>query len=106
MPDVSDVTMTNIPIGKPLANRGAYVLNQHLKLCPQGVVGELHVSGAGLARGYLNQPELTAEKFITNPFYDADYSHSSKRLYKTGDLVRLLADGNIEYVGRVDHQIK
>jgi len=65
-----DESVSRIPIGKPLANRGAYVLDAQCGLCPQGVVGELHLSGDGLARGYLNQPELTAEKFIDNPFYD------------------------------------
>ena len=107
-PIVTDKTSNtkSIPIGKPLANRTAYVLDAYLQASPQGVQGELHVSGAGLARGYLNRPELTAEKFIANPFYDKTNPASSERLYKTGDLVRWLADGNVEFLGRIDHQIK
>src|SRR5439155_26889932 len=67
-----------------------------------GVVGELHIGGAGLARGYLNRQELTAERFVTNPFA----ANQSARLYKSGDLARYLPDGNIEYIGRIDHQVK
>ena len=70
------------------------------------MAGELHIGGAGLARGYLNQRELTNEKFISNPFYDQEKPNSSERLYKTGDLVRYLADGNLEFLGRIDHQVK
>ncbi|MGI2909765.1 amino acid adenylation protein, partial [Hassallia sp. VBCCA 56010] len=73
----------------------------NLQPVPVGVPGELHIGGDGLARGYLNRPELTAEKFIPNLFGD-----SGSRLYKTGDLVRYLIDGNIEYLGRIDHQVK
>ncbi len=89
-------------IGKPLANAQLYVLDINNQPCPIGVVGELHIGGAGLARGYLNQPELTAEKFIPNPFSDK----TNDRLYKTGDLVRWLPDGNLEYIGRIDFQVK
>ncbi|MBL4706312.1 MAG: amino acid adenylation domain-containing protein, partial [Flavobacteriales bacterium] len=93
-------------IGKPIANTQSYVLSDNLLISPVGASGELHIGGAGLARGYLNQPELTAEKFIPNPFYDATNPNSSKRLYKTGDLVRYLPDGNLEFLGRIDHQVK
>ncbi len=97
--DISD-------IGLPLQDLSTLVLSPSNDLLPIGVAGELHVGGAGLARGYLNRPELSAEKFIDNPFYDASRPNSSKRLYKTGDLVRYLADGNLEYLGRIDHQVK
>ncbi|MDP3561433.1 MAG: amino acid adenylation domain-containing protein [Legionellaceae bacterium] len=86
-------------IGKPIQNIQVYVLDQALQLIPIGVIGELYIGGAGLARGYLNQPKLTKERFINNPFGEG-------RLYKTGDLVRWLADGNIEYIGRNDFQVK
>jgi amino acid adenylation domain-containing protein len=94
------------PIGCPIANTWLYVLDQHLQPVPIGVPGELFVSGVSLAVGYLNQPELSAQKFIPNPFVGspADYDHS--RLYRTGDLVRYQVDGNIEYLGRVDQQVK
>jgi amino acid adenylation domain-containing protein len=90
------------PIGRPIANTQVYILDSHLQPVPIGVPGELHIGGAPLARGYLNARELTQEKFILNPF-SAD-PHS--RLYKTGDLTRYLADGNIEYLGRIDNQVK
>ncbi|WP_426090238.1 non-ribosomal peptide synthetase, partial [Janthinobacterium sp. PSPC1-1] len=80
-------------IGRPLADLGALVLTPRLELAPFGVVGELYVGGAGLARGYLHRPELTAERFIANPYHEAGTAGSSARLYKTGDLVRYLADG-------------
>ncbi len=89
-------------IGHPIANTQVYILDPHLNPVPIGVPGELHIGGAGLARGYLNRPELTAEKFIANPFRDEPGS----RLYKTGDLARYLADGNIEFLGRMDDQVK
>ena len=88
-----------IAIGRPIANTQIYILDRHLQPVPVGIVGELHIGGIQLARGYLNQLELTAEKFIPNPF-------AGGRLYKTGDLVRYLADGNIEYLGRIDNQVK
>lgn len=91
-----------LPIGRPLANTTAYVLDRHLNLAPIGAPGELHLGGDGLARGYLNRPELTAEKFICNPFSN----DPGARLYKTGDLARYLEDGNIEYLGRTDDQVK
>ncbi|BAZ70598.1 McyA protein (plasmid) [Fischerella sp. NIES-4106] len=88
-----------IPIGRPIANTQIYILDQYLQPVPVGIAGELHIGGVQLARGYLNQPELTAQKFISNPFGQGS-------LYKTGDLARYLSDGNIEYLGRIDNQVK
>jgi len=99
-----------VPIGRPVANTQIYLLNADLQPVPIGVVGELHIGGVQLARGYFNRPELTAEKFIANPFYPSlqkeQGSTISPRLYKTGDLARYLPDGNIEFLGRLDHQVK
>ncbi|WP_373526929.1 amino acid adenylation domain-containing protein [Nostoc sp.] len=92
----------SVPIGKAIANVQTYVLDQHLQLVPISVTGELHIGGSNLAKGYLNRSDLTKERFIPNPF---DKSKAS-RLYKTGDLVRYLPDGNIEFLGRIDHQVK
>jgi acyl carrier protein len=89
-------------IGRPIANTYAFVVDEHLSPVPVGMTGELLVGGKGLARGYLNQPALTAQKFILNPFN----SGSGTRLYRTGDLVRMLPDGQIEFAGRADDQIK
>lgn len=91
-----------VPIGRPIANTQIYILDRYLQPVPIGVPGELHISGVGLARGYLNQPVLTAEKFVPNPFSEG----LDTRLYKTGDLARYLPDGNIEFLGRLDHQVK
>ena len=91
-----------VPIGRPLANATAYLLDESLRPVPIGVLGELHIGGPGVARGYVNRPELTAEKFIPDPFSDGQ----DARLYKTGDLVRYRPDGNIEFLGRIDNQIK
>ena len=93
-------------IGRPLANMQAHVLDRQCNPVPIGVAGELHIGGAGVARGYLNRPELTAERFIVNPFHDPNNPASSARLYKTGDLVRYLADGTLEYLDRIDDQVK
>ncbi|CAI2767104.1 non-ribosomal peptide synthetase [Flavobacterium collinsii] len=90
----------NINIGSPISNTSIYIINEELQLLPMGIVGELCVSGAGVARGYLNQEELTREKFIENPFKEGD------RIYKTGDLARWLPDGNLEFIGRKDNQVK
>ncbi len=91
-----------VPIGRPIANTQVYVLDPHLQPVPIGIPGELYVGGASLTRGYLNRPELTAERFIPHPF-----SHEpGARLYKTGDLVRYRPDGHLEYLGRLDHQVK
>ena len=92
----------SVLIGRPVSNTMVYILDQNLQPVPVGVIGELHVGGAGLAREYLNRPELTAEKFIPNPFS----KEPGERLYKTGDHARYLPDGNIEFLGRVDHQVK
>jgi amino acid adenylation domain-containing protein len=91
-----------IPIGRPPANVQVYVLDAHRRPTPIGVPGELYVGGAGLAWGYLNNPALTAEKFIPNPFS----AEPGRRLYRTGDLCRWLPDGNLDFLGRVDHQVK
>ncbi|MBW4454440.1 MAG: amino acid adenylation domain-containing protein [Nostoc indistinguendum CM1-VF10] len=92
----------SIPIGYPIANTQLYVLDQYLQPVPKGVVGELYIGGAGLGRGYLNQPELTAQKFIPHPFSD----EPEARLYKTGDQVRFCVDGALEFLGRLDDQVK
>jgi amino acid adenylation domain-containing protein len=90
------------PIGLPLPNYAAYVLDRHLNPVPVGVAGELHLGGAGVARGYLNRPDLTAERFIPDPFSE----DAGARLYKTGDVARRLPDGNLQFLGRLDDQVK
>ncbi|MEC4088105.1 non-ribosomal peptide synthetase [Pseudoalteromonas rubra] len=97
---------TPITIGKPLNNVSLYVLDNHMALVPPGVIGELHIGGDGLARGYHQRPELSAEKFVENPFYYYPAHRDSTRLYKTGDLAKILPDGSIEFVGRLDAQVK
>ncbi len=89
-------------IGRPIANTRVHILDQSLQPVPIGIRGELHIGGAGLARGYLHRKQLTGEKFITDPFN----CNSGTLLYKTGDLARYLPDGNIEFLGREDHQVK
>ncbi|MEO9061203.1 MAG: amino acid adenylation domain-containing protein, partial [Nitrosospira sp.] len=89
------------PIGRPVGERTAYVLDIDMQPVPMGTVGELYIGGYGLARGYLGRAGLTAERFVADPFDD-----NGGRLYRTGDLTRWLDDGNIEYIGRVDHQVK
>jgi amino acid adenylation domain-containing protein len=91
-----------VPIGRPIANTQLYVLDSHMQVVPVGVPGELHVAGAGVSGGYWNRPDLTDERFIPNPFSPTP----GARLYKTGDWARFLPDGNIEYLGRIDHQVK
>ena len=90
----------SIPIGRPIPNTQCFILDRNLQLVPIGVRGELFIGGDGLARGYLNDSELTAEKFIPNPF------HPSLLLYRTGDFARYRSDGNIEFLGRIDYQVK
>jgi amino acid adenylation domain-containing protein len=90
------------PIGCPIANTKTYILDRYLQPLPVGVPGELHISGIGLARGYLNLPHETASKFISNPFANGEHS----RLYKTGDRARFLTNGTIEFLGRIDQQVK
>ncbi|MEM9216705.1 MAG: amino acid adenylation domain-containing protein [Cyanobacteria bacterium P01_F01_bin.150] len=92
------------PIGQALDDLQVYILDPTLKPIPIGVAGELHIAGAGLAKGYLHRPQLTAKRFISNPYND--HQHSSDQLYKTGDLARYLSDGSIEYLGRIDDQVK
>ncbi len=104
-----------ITIGRPIANTQIYILDSHLQPVPIGVPGELHIGGMGLAKGYLNRPELTQEKFIPNPFEKDEVipptplnkgGNEPSKLYKTGDLARYLPDGKIEYLGRIDNQVK
>jgi amino acid adenylation domain-containing protein len=91
-----------VSIGRPIANTQIYILDEHLNPVPIGVPGEIHVGGVGVARGYLNRPQLTAERFIPDIFS----RDPGARLYKTGDLARYRPDGNIEFLGRLDHQVK
>lgn len=112
--ETEDQDIKAVSIGKTahltssrIFNTQLYILDSQLSLVPPGAIGELYIGGAGLARGYLNQADLTAERFVPNPFIDK-YRHgeSSARLYKTGDRVRQLPNGNLEYVGRIDNQVK
>ena len=102
IPKQLDDPIRSIPIGRPIKNTQVYILDQFLNPVPVGVPGELHIAGPGLARGYLRRPELTAEKFVPDPFSQDPNS----RLYKTGDQARYLPDGNIQFLGRLDRQVK
>ncbi|MCM3697948.1 amino acid adenylation domain-containing protein [Paenibacillus macerans] len=95
-----EMNYPSVPIGKPIDNTRVYVLDGRQKLLPLGAAGEMCIAGDGLARGYLHRPELTAEKFVPNPY------EAGEKLYRTGDLVRWLADGNFEFLGRIDDQVK
>jgi amino acid adenylation domain-containing protein/thioester reductase-like protein len=97
-----DPAWRSIPYGKSLSNQSFHILDDHLKIVPVGTVGELYISGLGVARGYLNRPDLNATKFIYNPTEKS----AEEKLYRTGDLGRYLSDGNIEFLGRIDHQVK
>ncbi|HLP58410.1 MAG TPA: amino acid adenylation domain-containing protein [Candidatus Deferrimicrobium sp.] len=97
------IGLTGVPIGKPVANVSLFVLNKDFNLCPINIIGELCIGGDGVARGYLNNPESTAEKFKFNKSHRSDMPDI---LYKTGDLSRWLPNGNIEFLGRLDHQVK
>ncbi len=99
------ITGDDITIGKPIANTQIYILSQTGAPCPVGVPGELCIAGAGVGKGYLNRPELTAEKFMPNPFANEENGHG-RVMYRTGDLARFREDGEIEYLGRMDTQVK
>ena len=100
--ELTDVRYNTVPIGKPIADIDAYVLDEDLRPVPTGTAAELYLGGAGLARGYFKRAALTAEKFIPDPFS----AEPGARLYRTGDLARLLENGDIEHLGRIDHQVK
>ncbi|MEI8703605.1 LLM class flavin-dependent oxidoreductase [Pseudoalteromonas sp. B62] len=101
---ISDVTLTSVDLGAPIANTQFYVVDQYQQLVPRGTVGELFIGGDGVTRGYYQREELTADKFINNPFTAHD--DVIGRIYKTGDLVRWLPDGGLQYFGRIDEQVK
>lgn len=100
------VSGEKIPIGKPNKNVFIYLLDSNRRMTPYLSVGEIYIGGAGVARGYFNKPELTAERFVSNPYYDLNSPNSPKILYKSGDFARYLPNGNLEFVGRIDEQVK
>ncbi len=100
---------SSIPIGKPISNTQIYILDPLMQPVPIGIRGELYIGGIGIARGYLNRPELTEEKFVHNPYFsstESNHNWISEKLYRTGDLGKFLPDGNIDFIGRIDHQVK
>lgn len=99
IPDHIDCHFKSLSVGRPIPNMRVYLLDQYLQPVPVGVTAEIHISGQGVAKGYLNRPQLTADKFVANPFIPGD------SLYKTGDLGRYLADGSIQFLGRIDRQV-
>jgi amino acid adenylation domain-containing protein len=99
--DFERYARTSVPIGKPIYNHRVYILDEELRLLPAGVVGEICLAGDGVGRGYVNDAALTARKFVVDPF-----GEGGAQLYRTGDLGRYLPDGNLEFVGRIDHQVK
>ncbi len=100
--DLAAQSLAEIPIGRPIANTTVYLLDRHLQPVPLGIPGELYIGGVGLAQGYLNRPDFTAERFIPHPFSDVP----GARLYKTGDMARYRPDGHLEFLGRRDYQVK
>jgi amino acid adenylation domain-containing protein len=100
--DVSAWAPATVPIGRPIANDQVYILDQRMRPVPIGVPGELCIGGTGIAKGYLNQPQQTAERFVKDPFS----KDANARIYRTGDLARFLPDGNVEFLGRIDQQVK
>jgi amino acid adenylation domain-containing protein len=100
--DFARYVRTSVPIGKPIDNTRIYLLDEHLRLVPTGAVGEICLAGDGVGRGYINDAALTARKFVDDPFA----GETGGKLYRTGDLARHLADGNLEFLGRIDHQVK
>ena len=99
IPEQVDCSFKSLPVGRPIPNMKVYILDADLQPVPMGVVGEIHISGAGVALGYLNRPELTAEKFVPNPYIPGE------KIYKTGDLGRLLPNSSVQFLGRVDRQV-
>ena len=102
----TDPTWKSIPYGEPMTNQLAYVLDEHLQPLPGGVPGELYLGGIGVGRGYFQRPELTAERFLPNPFPSPVAGDRDPRMYRTGDLARWMEDGNLELLGRIDNQVK